>query len=150
MIKMHNYVYREFECLHRQIELCYDVYCRLDEFLISHHLLNSLFSSSNFLAMLVSTLASRVFVAFSMKALEPCSLLSSIFPIVVSRDLTSANKYPKTFSLQISKNQILWNKNTFYMIKMHSYAQLRLPRIETSSFKLNFYVMLIVVKHLTL
>ena len=80
MISMHSYVYHEFERLHRQIELCYDVYYRINRFLNSHHLPNSLLSSSNFLAMLVSMLASRVFIAFSMKALEPCSLLPSIFP----------------------------------------------------------------------
>ena len=98
---MHGYVYHEFERLHRHTALCYDVYYRINEFLITHHLPNNLFSSSNFLAMLVSTLASRVFVTLSMKTLEPCSLLSSIFSIVFSRDLMSANEYPKTFLLQI-------------------------------------------------
>ena len=34
----------------------------------------------------------------------------------------SAKKYLKTFWLQIEWNYILFNKNTFYMIKMHSYV----------------------------
>ena len=101
MIKMHRCVYHECGRLHRQINY------RISDFLISHYLPNSLFSSSNFPAILVSTRASKVFIAFSMKALEPCSLLSSIFSKVVSDDLMAFLVRIKSCHMA----EVVWQRN---------------------------------------
>lgn len=101
MIKMHGCVYHECGRLHRQINY------RISDFLISHYLPNSLFSSSNFPAILVSTRASKVFIAFLMKALEPCSLLSSIFSKVVSDDLMAFLVRIKSCHMA----EVVWQRN---------------------------------------